>query len=109
MKALLGELQGLFDYIIIDSAPILGLADALVLSRLVEGVFLITTAGRTSKENLKYAVKRLRQVHTPLLGVVLNAVDMKSPDYYYYYSSHYYHYDSHEAREEPSPKLAHGT
>jgi len=83
------------------------LADALVLSCLVDGVVLVTAAGKTTKENLRYAAKRLRGVRAPTLGVVLNGIDMKSPDYYYYYSSQYYHYASPEAADEPSPKLVH--
>ena len=80
---------------IIDSAPILGLADAMVLSRLVDGVILVTSAGKTAKDSIKTSIRRLAQVRAPVLGVVLNAVDLESPDYAYY-SSYYYNYESDE-------------
>jgi len=84
-----------FDHVIIDSAPILGLADAMILSRLVDGVIVVTSAGVTGKDNIKASMRRLAQVRAPVLGVVLNAVDLDSPDYAYY-SSYYYNYDSDE-------------
>jgi capsular exopolysaccharide synthesis family protein len=87
-----------FDHVIIDTAPILGLADAMVLSRLVDGVILVTSAGSTAKESIKTSMKRLAQVRAPMLGVVLNAVDLDSPDYAYY-SSYYYNYESEDESE----------
>ena len=82
-----------FDHVIIDTAPILGLADSMVLSRLVDGVIVVASAGKTAKDNIKTSMRRLMQVRAPLLGVVLNAVDLDSPDYAYY-SSYYYNYES---------------
>ncbi|GAB4178192.1 MAG: polysaccharide biosynthesis tyrosine autokinase [Wenzhouxiangellaceae bacterium] len=99
-----------FDHIIIDSAPILGLADALLLSRLVDGVILVVSAGRTTKDSVKSSVRRLAQVRAPLLGTVLNSVDLDSPDYAYY-SSYYYNYDSDGETDEaelPGPGKALG-
>lgn len=117
MHKVIEECRTLFDYVIIDSAPVLGLADALLLSRLVDGVVLMVAAGSTSKDNVKYSVKRLRQVRAPLLGVIINAVDMESPDYYAYNSGHYYyHYYGEDGERRPhlqergdpqAPKLAH--
>lgn len=88
-----------FDYVVIDTAPILGLADSMVLSRLVDGVIVVTSSGKTPKESIKTSMRRLMQVRAPLLGVVLNAVDLDSPDYAYY-SSYYYNYESDEDTEE---------
>ena len=88
-----------FDHVIIDTAPILGLADSMVLSRLVDGVIVVTSAGKTAKESIKASIRRLMQVRAPVLGVVLNAVDLDSPDYAYY-SSYYYNYESDDEPEE---------
>jgi len=71
----------------------LGLADSMVLSRLVDGVIVVASAGKTAKDSIKTSMRRLMQVRAPLLGVVLNAVDLDSPDYAYY-SSYYYNYES---------------
>src|SRR6056297_980114 len=88
-----------FDHVIIDTAPILGLADSMVLSRLVDGVIVVTSAGKTSKDSIKTSMRRLMQVRAPLLGVVLNAVDLDSPDYAYY-SAYYYNYESDDETDE---------
>jgi len=88
-----------FDHVIIDTAPILGLADSMVLSRLVDGVIVVASAGQTAKDSIKTSMRRLMQVRAPLLGVVLNAVDLDSPDYAYY-SSYYYNYESDDEPDE---------
>ena len=98
-----------FDHIIIDTAPMLGLADSMVLSRLADGVVVITSAGKTSKDSIKTSMRRLAQVRAPVLGVVLNAVDLESPDYAYY-SSYYYNYDEeHVGHDESEPRKSIGT
>lgn len=81
-----------FDHIIIDAPPTLGLADSLTLSRQVDGVVFVAMAGYTAKENFRISMKRLAQVQAPVLGVVLNGVDLDSPEYAYY-SSYYYNYE----------------
>jgi len=98
MRKIISMSARAFDHVIIDSAPILGLADALVLSRCVDGVILVTSAGKTSKESIRTSTRRLVQVQAPLLGVVMNRIDMESPDYAYY-SSYYYNY-SHDEDEK---------
>jgi len=93
-----------FDHVIIDTAPVLGLADSMVLSRLVDGVIMVVSAGQTAKESIKSSIKRMAQVRAPLLGMVLNSVDLDSPDYAYY-SAYYYNYESDE-EDEGSVKRA---
>ena len=104
VAALIAELTDAFDHIIVDSAPVLGLADALVLSRSVEAVMLIVYGGKTTKEALRFTVRRLRQVRAPLVGAVLNNVDLESPDYNYYSGSYYYSYNA-DHTEEPQHAL----
>jgi len=97
LSRVISECREMFDHVIIDAPPILGLADAVALSRMVEGVIVVVAAGQTGKENFRGAVLRLQQVQAPLLGVVLNRVDLNSPDYAYC-SSDYYGY-----QEAPAP------
>ncbi len=87
-----------FDHVILDSPPTLGLADAMILSRQVDGVVLVTRAGITAKDNFRVAIKRLSQVKAPVLGVVLNGFDLDSPEYAYY-SSYYYNYEGEDEED----------
>jgi polysaccharide biosynthesis transport protein len=92
------ELSQRFDYVIVDSSPVMGLADPIVLSTKVKGVLLISAAGKVSRGGLREAVKRLRAVGAPLVGSVLNLVMPHSREYSYY-SRYYYNYGS---SEEPA-------
>ena len=103
MRKIIAMAARAFDHVIIDSAPILGLADALVLSRCVDGVIMVVGAGQTSKDSIKASTRRMAQVQAPLLGVVMNQVDLDSPDYAYY-TAYYYNYsgdDSHSETGDP--------
>lgn len=89
-------LQGVgesFDYVIVDTPPILGLADPLILSTKVQGVILVTAAGQVSKGALRDGVRRMRSVRAPLIGAVLNQVEPNSSEYGYY-NRYYYNYGS---------------
>ena len=92
MQNFLTEASDQYDHIIIDSAPLLGLADAVVLSTKVDGVIYSVHSGMVNKDNLREGVKRLRRVRAPLLGAILNYVDMSSKEYGYY-GQYYYSYD----------------
>ncbi|MCB1805362.1 MAG: polysaccharide biosynthesis tyrosine autokinase, partial [Candidatus Competibacteraceae bacterium] len=66
MDHLLEELADKYDYVLIDSSPVMGLADPIVLSTKVKGVLMVIAAGKVSKGALREAVKRLRGVNAPL-------------------------------------------
>ena len=85
-----------YDHIVLDSAPLLGLADSVVLSTKVDGVIYAVNSGLVNKDNLREGVKRLRRVNAPLLGAILNNVDMNSKEYGYY-GEYYYSYQGEEA------------
>ena len=99
LTRVLSDCRRIFDHVIVDAPPILGLADAVVASRLVDGVVMVAAAGKTGKENFRISVQRLRQVQAPLLGVVLNRVDLESPEYSYY-SAYYYNYEPDKGHRE---------
>jgi polysaccharide biosynthesis transport protein len=61
LKVLAG-CRKIFDHVIIDAPPILGLADAVILSRLVDGVILVVASGGTGKESFRMSVRGLCQV-----------------------------------------------
>jgi len=84
MAVLLDNLRGQADIVIIDSAPILPVADTLALQRHVDGVILVLDVRRTGMKTLGRAVERLRQVSANMVGVVLNRDRRNKADYYGY-------------------------
>lgn len=72
LLGLIDELRDVFDFVIVDSAPVGPLADALSVSRIVDGVLLVAQAGSTSRAELAEAIDRLDIVAAPLLAIVLN-------------------------------------
>ena len=110
MKDVLGELRQQFDHVVIDTPPTLSVTDAVVLSPRVDAIILVIRSGQTTKQALRRARDILMQVNAHVTGVLLNAVDLTSPDYYYYYEyqgkySQYYQEDPPdppaEAQEHP--------
>ncbi len=92
MQDLLDILSGTFDFIVIDAAPIMGLADPLFLSSIVDGTVLVAKSGSTPRKALVEARKLFHDINSKLLGVVLNGVkgqDLKYGSYNYYYSSYF--------------------
>lgn len=92
MHQTLISLQEHFDYILIDSPPVLSASDAVLLSTMVDGVVLVVSGRETPKQVVKAALSRLAFAQAKILGVALNRVDMRSGDYpeYYVYRSHEY-------------------
>lgn len=83
MEELILKLREEFDYIIIDTPPILAVADAIVLSVYSDGIILVVRSGVTKKQNAKKALRLLRQSSTPIVGSILNGVKLVMSDYYY--------------------------
>jgi succinoglycan biosynthesis transport protein ExoP len=85
MRDLLEELRAKYDFIVVDTPPTLSVTDAVVLSPRADAVVLVIRSGQTTKQALRRARDLLMQVNAKVSGVLLNAVDLSSPDYYYYY------------------------
>jgi polysaccharide biosynthesis transport protein len=85
MRDLLTALREQYDHIVVDTPPSLSVTDAVVLSPRADAVILVIRAERTTKQSLLRARELLAQVNAKVIGVLLNAVDLSSPDYYYYY------------------------
>jgi len=60
------------DFIVLDSPPVLPVADALALAHLVDGVIVVARAGTTTRAQLTEVLDRLAQVNSPVIGIVLN-------------------------------------
>src|SRR5260370_30471565 len=109
MPDLLAEVREQFDHIVIDTPPTLSVTDAVVLSPRADATILVIRSGQTTKQALRRARDILTQVNAHVAGVLLNAVDLTSPDYYYYYDSqgkygHYYQEEPVEAGSTEQPK-----
>lgn len=86
MTTLLEELGQQFDTVIIDSPPALAVADAAVLAPKVDGVLLVTRAGKVARKQVTQAKEALEAVNARILGAVLSDVETKGREGYYYYS-----------------------
>ena len=85
MADVLAELRDQYDHIVVDTPPTLSVTDAVVLSTKADAVVLVIRSAQTTKPALRRAREILSQVNARVSGVLLNAVNLSSPDYYYYY------------------------
>ena len=90
-KRLLDELRSQFDYVIVDSTPLLAVTDAAILAAAADGVLIMARFGNIKREQLTHAVSNLVDVGAPLLGAVFTMVPMggRSADSYSYSYSYY--------------------
>lgn len=88
MKRLLAILKSQFDLIIIDTPPLLPIADPAVLAAQADGVLLVVKAGKTQRPTVERAQHVLQQAKAPLMGCVLTHVEYYLPGYYRYYHSY---------------------
>lgn len=97
-RELIDGLYPLYSYIIFDTPPLLGLADAAIASTQTDGVIMVVRSGQTPKEAAIQAKKILESVNAKVLGVVLNAIDEPNMKYgyYSYYQYYYQNYTSDE-------------
>ena len=84
MGALVRSAKTEYGFIILDSSPMLALADSRILAPLVDGVLLVVKNGTTPREQILHAQSGIRSVGGNLIGVVLNSVDIRTNGYYNY-------------------------
>ena len=101
MKDHIARWRNEFDHVIIDTPPCLSVTDAVVLSPEADRIILVARAGKTTKIALRRACDLLLQVNARVMGIVLNALNMRSAEGYYYYGGRYSdHYYNEESRED---------
>jgi succinoglycan biosynthesis transport protein ExoP len=105
MRDVLAELREKYDHIVLDTPPTLSVTDAVVLSPRADAIVLVIRSGSTTKQALRRSRDILMHVKARVSGVLLNAVDLSSPDYYYYYEyqgkyNQYYRNDEAASDEE---------
>jgi succinoglycan biosynthesis transport protein ExoP len=107
MGDLLDRLRRHFDWILVDSPPLASVTDALLLARYCDLAVYVVQHNKIDKKAIKRSILALQKVTPNLLGVVINALDIKTRGYYYYY----YHQDHkvtgevrRPAKGSPAPK-----
>ena len=92
MENMLSQVRQEYDFVIIDSPPVLAVTDASILGRLADAVILIVRYGTARKQVVLRSVDLLERSGAHLLGVAVNAVDFTAPEYSDYYGKKYYEY-----------------
>src|SRR5262249_1532215 len=87
----LRQLEEDYEYVVIDSSPVLPVSDSLLLARLVDGVVMVANVAATARQQVRIACVRVEYARGRLLGIVLNRVKLHSPDYHPYYHGGYYY------------------
>ena len=110
-EKMLAELRVQFDYVIIDSAPLLAVTDGAILAAQSDGTLVVVKAGKTRRDQLAHAVGILNDVGATLLGAVLTMMPTRGSGAYsynyYYYSGSYG--DGKTAPAELNPASSAGT
>jgi capsular exopolysaccharide synthesis family protein len=94
MANMLDQCGAMFDNVVIDTPPLLGLSDTVSMASLVDGILFVVDATSFHRGAVKSALRRLHLVGAPLLGVVLTKFNPQESDYYGY---NYYSYGSEPA------------
>jgi capsular exopolysaccharide synthesis family protein len=110
MAKMLEQLLEKVDFIFIDTPPLVGIVDAIVIAKYTQGLILVTWAGKTHRNALEKTKQELDQFNIRTLGVVLNRANEKRKSYGYYHAHQYkYRYKTKEPelsmsidKEEPN-------
>lgn len=106
MSELVDRLIAHFDYVIVDSPPVLAVTDATIISRLVGGTLLVTAVGAVRIADISASLSALRGIAKRLSGIVLTHVPTKGPDSYSYARYEYHETvvgDAHGSRLSDNP------
>jgi capsular exopolysaccharide synthesis family protein len=99
-KDFMSSLSQHFDWVVLDTPPVMAVTDASVTAHLVTGVLFVVGAEMTSRHAGQRALEQLEHARAKFIGVVLNRVDLKHNSYYYsqYYRREYSDYYQDAAR-----------
>lgn len=101
-KKTLEQLRDQFDYVILDSSPLLAVTDSAILAANADGTLIICRFGKTKREQLAHAVGSLNDVGAPILGAISTMEPMGKGAYYYTY----YGYGKDEGPESQSEGIS---
>ncbi len=103
LRAMLDALKGKYDYVLLDSPPILGVTDAAILASEADGVLLVVQYRKYPKIISLRAKRMIENAGGHLMGAVLNNINIMRDDYYYYYhytTKKYYGSTKHEKEDD---------
>lgn len=89
LSAIIQELKFYYDFVVIDSPPVIPVSDPLLIADQADGVLLVVRAGSTQREVVKRAVNLLKNASVNIYGIVMNDYDDVLP---YYFKDKYYGY-----------------
>jgi capsular exopolysaccharide synthesis family protein len=92
MEYLLDRWSSDYDFILIDTPPMLALADTLSLAKYTSGILMVTEADQTPLATLERSLANARLAQVEVVGVVINKISRRSQGYYYYYNYNNYNY-----------------
>ena len=98
---LIEQLKSTYDFIILDSSPILLTSDYIYISKVSDGAIFAVAYAATKKQQVNEALSLLKSINTPIIGAVFTFFDSKrSADYadYYYDYYNYYSYDGKDSQ-----------
>lgn len=88
-KKLIGEMRAQFDYVVVDSTPLLAVTDAAILATCADGVLIMARFGQTKREQLSHAVSNLTDVGASVLGAVFTMTPTRGSAAYSYNYGYY--------------------
>jgi len=106
MKHLIHEIRAKFAFVIFDSPPVMAVTDSIVLAANADGVVLCVHGGQTPRDIVQRAAERLRQSNIPVLGAILNNLDLHQ--YGYSFKKSYYDYydeENRSAKDSPAQRV----
>ncbi len=87
MEAFIKEQAAMqYDFVFLDSPPLIDIMDPVLLGKLSDGMILVTWGGKTNRNEIEKAIEQMKQFDIRLLGLVLNKVNLRTEGYGYQYS-----------------------
>ncbi|MEL5898970.1 CpsD/CapB family tyrosine-protein kinase [Clostridium sporogenes] len=100
MMEFVEELKKEYDYIILDSPPVIPVTDAQLLANYADGCLLVVSSGEVEKEAVIKAKDLLNKVNANIIGIVLNKLEVREKGYYGYYYHYYYGEDGRKVKKK---------
>jgi len=91
IQDMINELRKEYDFVVVDTPPVLSVTDALIISKIVDGVIYVAAYNQTKKDNAKAGLDQLTENGANIIGAVLANIDVRKSHgvYGYYYYSNY--------------------